>query len=268
MDLRYILCLIYIGCAQHSLQKLDGEDVYSYVEENKTYKLLKKVLSNKRKNVVTTKKLFSLSSKKLPLEKAILVSQKGKLIGEKEHYNFLFPKISQYTTWLDGKKFFTQLKIRENELSFIILENKKKKKIKHKLKNLRGLCFFDQLVECIKFSNFLFESRKRRSGQMRLNLVINSYPFFHLQYKYMPNTPVISSVLNYDKLKDNGHISYSLEISGQTIVLEFDKNNNLVKKYWVVQGVKQEKIFILLNISYLDMYRNFFYAQITSRKSS
>ncbi|MBF0205256.1 MAG: hypothetical protein HQK53_00050 [Oligoflexia bacterium] len=228
-----------------------GTATYRYHDTSGDYQLFKEVGYLKKKNIyfVKTKILPEFGKEGDLLEKSLTIStlSKLKLGAESRTVDLLRPKTSQYTVWLDGKKYFSQLRVDLKSMGLEVLafspEQKMPKKSSVRLPSGNGVyCFFSQLAECIKITGFLSMARDKQSGTMSLQLIWDGYPFYHLMYENFTPEVVSTAIFEYDGVSEDGATRFELKTDReQSIYFHFDKNNELVKKVWVARGIEQER---------------------------
>ena len=158
------------------------EDKATYHYADVTGQMIQKRVVKKNKNrFITATELYSsqVSSKKM-LEKTIAVSDLGMLTIGKRKRPIMRPFASQYSVWLDGKEYFSQIKLnpKTKSLDIIMKSPEKKWQGKKSIKFPEGqyFCFFSQLVECIKATEFFRESLRDEQGKLAFTIIWDSYP--------------------------------------------------------------------------------------------
>ena len=197
-----------------------------------------------RGDVVVKKQILGLSGEgRKVLEKVISISKKGDLSRK---IPFLRPEISQYTVWFEGKKYFSELKLNEKNRSLDIRlespEQQWKGRSSVPFPEKKSLyCFFEQLIECIKTTGFIHKAIKKQKGKKRLFVIWNGYPYFQEQYENIPQTVFSKSLFEYDGETPKGEIRFTLSTAGQAIFYFLDSHQELLKKFWVAQGLTMIK---------------------------
>lgn len=242
---------------KNASQIKDEKLQFDYRDGSGDYLLIKEVGHSKKKNLffVKTKILPPDGKEKDLLEKDLVVSSMDHIFTKKSNrhngtrskeISILRPLWSQYTVWLEGKKYFSQMKVNlKKHLVELIASDPESKKLKKSILRMpkgNGIfCFISQLPECIKVTGFLALSKVNHAGKMSLHVIWDGHPHFQQQYENMSKVEAFSSAtFNYDGEVEDGSTRYALNVVGQTIFYHFDNNLNLVRKAWVAQGVTQE----------------------------
>ncbi|MBF0315313.1 MAG: hypothetical protein HQK52_17970 [Oligoflexia bacterium] len=273
----YLLSFFVTSCGMLSLFKRDNSNgsgkggsvdikqekiTYQYHDGSGDYRLIKESGKVKSKNLYYVKSRIlseeSGESEEALLEKSLTIASKSKLNrrqkqklaskgGAQESVSILRPLVSQYTVWLEGKKYFSQFKVDAQkqimEIFSITPENKKGQKQTLHLPKGNGIyCFFSQVPECIKVTGFLNMAKEKRAGNMSFYLIWDGYPHYQHLYENFNEDAYSMASFNYDGIADDGTIRYELKTEReQSIFFHFNKDNDLIKKLWVARGVGQER---------------------------
>lgn len=254
----FFISLSFIQCSLLNLKKANSEllslntDVqqYIYKDLNGEYFVHRHVGTKKTKtgqHVVVKNKLFDdSSSKRLLLEKTISYSQKGKLNIKGEHASVLRPYATFSEMWLNGEKYSSQMRLdyKEHKLEIYYQDQGKKHSTNVIIPTISsGLyCFFSQLTECLKVSGFFRISQELKVGSVNLVILWDGYPYFQKRMNGLQDAPIARGKFSYDGEDPSGNIKYVLDVDNQSIFYQVDNNGNFQKKYWVSQGITQEKI--------------------------
>jgi hypothetical protein len=235
-----------IGCSSSNKSKvakkfppIKGES-FNYSDKNGKYIVNISSGVNSKENTFILKKSIGVpgESNQKTLEQSVTISE----IGSIKKTNILRPKLSQYTVWFDGKKYFSELKI-----------NPKKKAVEVKLesseKNWNGTklikfpttklisCFFSQLVECVNVTGYFEQITKKQKAKMNFLIIWEGYPYLNETYSDIPSELFSKATIEFDgKLKDN-EFRYSVNVAGQSIFYVIDKDKKFRKMFWVSQGI-------------------------------
>lgn len=173
------------------------------------------------------------------LEQSIAISKVGTL---KKGLKIMRPYKSQYAVWFDGKKYVTNIALKESSRSLLV-------KMKSPEKQWNGsksfsfpdtksiYCFFSQVLECAAITGYFKRAMSKNRGQMNLYLIWDGFPYFQEQYLNIPDTIFTRAKFNYDGKNKEGERRFSLNFAGQVIFFLFDDDNNFSKKFWVSQGL-------------------------------
>ncbi len=252
--IKYLILSLLCSCAylrqvknapkpQSTVKKVKKTKEYNLTDKAGKFVLKREVgTSKKYKGIVVKKLILPEDSSGLPLEKSITISKPGSVQGK---INILRPQISQYSVWFDKKRYFSEMKLNPSSKTLEVFLKSPKKQWNGKksipFPSGSGMyCFFSQVVECAKFSQFIQESTKRGAGQMNFHIVWEGYPYFQAQYDNLPSEVFSNATMTYDGVDQNGNRKYSLNFANQTLFYLLDKQNNLVGEYWVSQGYSLE----------------------------
>lgn len=218
-----------------------GEETFLYTDKNGEY--LVKLTSgfNKKDNTFVSKRLMLQSSSEGEkiLEQNIVISDLGSI---KKKNNILRPKISQYTVWFDGKKYFSELKMnpvkKTLDVKMVSPESQWNGERQIKLPNTKALyCFFSQVVECAKTIGFLSQSIKKESGSMNFFVVWEGYPYLNETFSDFPSELISKAQIEYDGKTKEEETRFNLRVAGQSIFFVLDKHEQMKKMFWVSQGI-------------------------------
>jgi hypothetical protein len=238
--LSYVLILFIISCSSSHNRAPEGKSRYYYRDISGEYNYDRDTKSVKNK--VVTRYQLSLSSDQTrrPLEKSIVVSEKGAVKVGKNNQVILRPMISQYTVWLEGKKHFSQLKtlVKEKSLEITMDSPEAKWKGVKKIKFPKGVqfCFFSQLPECLAHTGMMSKMVSRPHEKFPVTVIWDNYPYLLDQLTNIQNS-VFARAEAYLDEEEKSLYRIAIDISGQTIFYHFSKSWELVRMSWVVQGI-------------------------------
>ncbi|MBF0359815.1 MAG: hypothetical protein HQK49_02335 [Oligoflexia bacterium] len=231
--------------------------VFDYSDSTGDYRLVRevgkvgKVAKDRNNYFVKTQILPENGDEKNVLENIFAISNLEELHvkgsdGKSGVVKTLTPKISQYTVWLEGQKYFSQLKVdyKKRMLEVLSIDEEKKVKDKTKVKIPKKnsiTCFFSQVDECIRVTGFLTLAKEKKAGSVPIQLIWDGHPFFQEQYNYLPKNIFSNATFEYDGELEDGTIRFALNVEGQSILYHFSTSNDLIKKLWVNQGITQER---------------------------
>ena len=196
---------------------------------------------NKKENTFFSKRSLQVLNKESDniLEQSIVFSNIGTL---KKKTTILRPKMSQYSVWFDGKKYFSELKMnnakKSIDVKMISPESQWNGTKQIKLPNTKSLyCFFSQLMECAQTTGFITKANKKESGSMNLYVVWEGYPYLNETYSDFPSELFSKAQLQYEGKTKEGEARYTLKVAGQSIFFVVDKTEKMRKMFWVSQGI-------------------------------
>ncbi len=238
--LNFVLLLILISCSSHPSYTPTGKTNYIFRDVSGAYSYERDIKLAKSK--VVSRYQISVAGDQLrrPLEKSITVSEKGfvKVRGKSEV--ILRPLISQYTVWLEGKKYFSQLKtiLKEKSLEITMDSPEAKWRGVKKIKFPSGtsFCFFSQLAECLTHTGMISKIIAQPHQKYPVTIIWDSFPYLLDQLSNIQNSVFARGEVYLDQ-EERSLYRISLDISGQTVFYHFSKSWELVKMSWVAQGI-------------------------------
>ncbi len=246
-----ILLVISASCA-YIIKASDSSKVLIYqknrfnlTDKSGSYWLLREAgfKAEKKEFVVKQKIIIEGKDEQSPLEKSVSISKLGTL---EKGLSILRPVVSQFTVWFDGKKYFNEMRVSDDQKSIML----KLQSPEHKWNGTKQIdisnkskviCFYSQVIECASITGFLKKSLKRRMGKMHFDLLWDGFPYFQQQYVGVNENLIEKAVLQYDGVLKRGETRFSLEVSGQVIFFIVDDKGSLIKKFWVSQGLSMIK---------------------------
>ncbi len=217
-----------------------GKEAFNYTDVSGSYHLTRESKIIKRK-LVTRSQLFSMvgGGQKL-VEKSITVSQIGSTKGKKTRALTVRPLASEFTVWLEGKKYYSKMSLNTKTKSLQIdLDSPESKwKGSSSIKFPRGhiFCFFSQLAECLYQGQLLervFDGRTKRAD---FYVVWDSYPYTSEQFANLGGGVFAPATVRYDGVK-LGLYRFEVEVDGQILLYYFSKSFDFVKMSWIAQGL-------------------------------
>jgi hypothetical protein len=239
-----------ISTAQKNKIKNENEK-FTFTDASGNFQLKREVGLNKngKQVFVKTQLLPENGSEKNALEKSIVIGELEEIKFKEKKLTILKPHVSQFTVWLEGEKYFSQVKFDEIGKKIEVVTNtseKKGNKNNNEKKTIKlpengnGVyCFDSGLIECVKVTNFLKISSEKKAGKMNFNLIWDKYPFLKDSYSQIPDEVLSEASFSYEGETTDGELKYVLSVGDQAIFYHFDKNFNFVKKFWVSQGITQ-----------------------------
>jgi len=177
---------------------------------------------------------------KKPLEKSIVVAEKGMVKTKKGSQIALRPMMSQYTVWLEGKKYYTQLKtlVKQKSLEITMDSPESRWKGRKVVRFPKGInfCYFSQIAECIAHSGILNKIISRPHTKVPVTVIWDNYPYLLEQFTNIQDSVFVNAEVYLDE-EEKKLYRVSVDLSGQSIFYHFSKKGELVKMSWVGQGV-------------------------------
>lgn len=241
-----IIVLLVSSCSsakQNNLKKELARDEEKFTYNDKNGSFLVKISSgfNKKENTFYTKRSLETTSKDSDniLEQSIVLSDLGSL---KKKKNILRPKISQYSVWFEGKKYFSELKLnpakKAIDIKMVSPETQWNGSKQIKLPSTKSLyCFFSQVIECAKTAGFISEAIRKEAGTMNFYVIWEGYPYLNETFSDFPSELFSRAELEYDGKTKEDERRFNLKVAGQSIFFALDKNEQMKKMFWVSQGI-------------------------------
>lgn len=217
------------------------EERFTYTDKNGTYLIKLSSGFNKKENTLVTKRSLEIPGKESDniLEQSIVLSDLGVL---KKKKTILRPKISQYSVWFDGKKYFSELKMNLSkkaiDIKMVSPESQWNGTKQIKIPNSKSLyCFFSQVIECAKTTGFISQAITKETGSMNFYVLWEGYPFLNETFTDFPLELFSKAQLEYDGKTKEDERRFNLKVAGQSIFFLVDKNEQMKKMFWVSQGI-------------------------------
>jgi hypothetical protein len=214
------------------------QNLYDLKDKSGEYELSRKTGFESKQSIYVTKYMvYDAKLKKNPLEKSVALSEVGAL-GK---LSVLRPKVSQYSVWFEGKKFFSQMKVlpqeRKVEIKLESPEPQYQGTYKIDIPKMEGLfCFYTQLLECVAATGFVEKAIAEQRGEAKLYVLWDNYPYFSEQYTDVPKEAITQASLSFDGKTDEGEMRFSFNFGEQNIYYLLDKKNKLKKVFWINQS--------------------------------
>mgnify|MGYP000209292214 CR=1 FL=1 len=199
---------------------------------------------NKGKNQFIVKQSITSGGDSKELEKLIVISKLGNL---NKSLTILKPEVSEYSVWFEGKKYVTRMQVNPNTKSMEVRMTSPEKQWRGKRvvpfpKAKAIFCYFSQITECARATGFIDRAIKSDGGSMKVIVIWEGYPYFQEQYLNIPNSIFTQGTFEYDGRNDSGERRFTLKVGNQSIFYFLDKNRELMKKFWVSQGLSMVEI--------------------------
>lgn len=238
--------LLLASCASTSKSNLKkelirGEERFTYTDKNGTFLVKLSSGFNKKENNLITKRSLEVTNRDSDnvLEQSVVLSEIGVL---KKNKTILRPKISQYSVWFEGKKYFSELKLnpakKAIDVKMVSPETQWSGVKQIKLPNTKALyCFFSQVVECAKTVGFISQAIAKETGSMNFYVIWEGYPYLNETFSDFPSELFSKAQFEYDGKTKEDERRFNLKVSGQSIFFVVDKNEQMKKMFWVSQGI-------------------------------
>ena len=237
-----LLLLLLTSCASQgpSGTPREGKTTYSYTDLSGTYQTVRE-FKNMKQKVITRSQLVSVNSgAKKVLEKSIVVSQLGSIKSKKSRLVTLRPQASEFTVWLEGKRYFSRMQINPKNKSMRLTldspESKWKGTSEIPFPKGQFFCFFSQIPECLYHNNLLISAYNNQKRKIDFYVVWDSFPYVQDQLTNVGNSLFASASIKFDG-EIRKTFRYTVEVEGQVIIYIFSRSFDLLKMSWITQGI-------------------------------
>lgn len=237
-----VLCLF--GCASNEpsigeAALKNNAKSYAYRDVSGTFELSREVRLTEGK-LVTRVQLFSPegTGEKL-LEKTFAISSIGSVKTRAGRSLAIRPEHSQHTVWLEGKRYFSQLKLnaRTRKLEALLESPESRWSGRKDLPVPKGrvFCFYSQLPECLVAGNMLVAAKGARRP-VRFFVVWDSWPYHQEHFTGLGPGAFVRAALSVEASQQS-HTRYIVEINGQLLNLHFSNEGSFIRMFWTTQGI-------------------------------
>ncbi|HXH30925.1 MAG TPA: hypothetical protein VNJ01_08950 [Bacteriovoracaceae bacterium] len=232
--------LLFLSCASHPEGGLNpSKKKFSYSDVTGTYSLTREHKSAGSK-IVTRSQLSSNEGSTKILEKSITVSQAGVLLDSGKKLKTLRPFASEFTVWLEGKKYLSKMKLNVKKKSMTVqLESPEEKwNGLQEIPFPKGqyFCFYTQIPECLYLNNLLRKAKTAPNQSIPFIIIWDPYPFIQEQMTNVGKNLFAPASVKFDGEFKN-LFRYIVEVEGQIILYHFTPSFELIKAAWIAQGI-------------------------------
>ncbi|MFP5459123.1 MAG: hypothetical protein ACLGG7_10345 [Bacteriovoracia bacterium] len=245
MNLLALAWLLFIvGCAApgpaiDQAVTRNNAKTYAYRDVSGTFELSREVRLEKAKLATRVQIYNSTSSGEKLLEKTFAISAIGSVQTRAGRSLAIRPEHSQHTVWLEGKKYFSQLKLnpRTKKLEALLESPESRWNGRKDIAVPKGrvFCFYSQLPECLVAGNMLALAKSSK-GPLRFFVVWDSWPYHQEHFTGLGPAAFVRASLSLEG-RQQGHTRYIVEINGQLLNLHFSKEGSFIRMFWTTQGI-------------------------------
>jgi hypothetical protein len=244
MKFPWIILFIFISCATQRPELTqsivsNNAKTYSYRDISGQFDFARELKLDKAKLASRVQVMSSADQKEKLLEKTFAISSIGSVKTRRGRAIAIRPEIAQHTVWLEGKKYFSQMKMnpRKRKIEVIMDSPEAKWKGVRELSIPKGriFCFYSQLPECLVASGLLVTSQKFRNP-VYFNLIWDSWPYHQEHFTGLSASAFIKSSVSLE-LKEKNVLKYVVEVNGQIINLHFSNDGSFIRMFWTTQGL-------------------------------
>lgn len=210
---------------------IDGSGRFTFTRE---HKLLKNKLVSRAQ--ITS----NLGSTQKPLEKSILVSQVGTINEGKKRSLIVRPYASEFSVWLEGKRYESKMRLDAKNKSMMVEldspENKWKGKQSYPFPPGKYFCFFTQIPDCLYHNQILLKAFERKGKFISFSVIWDGFPYIQDQYAGVGSKLFSVARVRYEG-EQKSIRKFLVEVDGQGILYHFSKSFDLVRMFWIAQGI-------------------------------
>jgi hypothetical protein len=237
-----VLALLSIsGCAslRSNSVPVQGKKNYSYIDGSGQY-LFSREVKLKKNKIIGRFLLKSTDGVQKTLEKSVAVSEVGSVKNKKGRSLSVRPLASEFMVWLDGKQYEsrTQLDIKSKSLIMDLKspEAKWQGRLRSDFPKGRIFCYFSQLPECLHRAGLLDLAISGPRKKINFHVIWDGFPFIQDQLTGVGSQLFSMGELKYEK-KTSDVYRFLVEVDGQTILYQFSKSFELIRMFWIAQGI-------------------------------
>ena len=235
----WFLLLTLISCSSHKGELKKQQKEFYYKDVSGEFHINREVRMSTHQ-VVLKQEMYRPQDGSKILEKIISVSDAGEVKVNGKQVPLLRPNISHYTSWLDGKKFFSQIRFDTKSRSLVVTAQSPEEKYngtkRYSLPKGIYFCFFSQLPECIRASGYFDQLKKNSNTKMNMTVIWDSFPFHEEQFSDIGSSPLQNAKIYFDE-ETNDAFRLGVEVAGQVVFYHFTKHNQFIKMFWIAQGI-------------------------------
>lgn len=242
MKFIFLLSLIFTSCSSlvSNISPKEKKQQYAFIDGSGRFTFIREHKVVKNKLITRTQITSNLGSTQKPLEKSVLVSQIGTINTGKKRTLIVRPFASDFTVWLEGKRYESKMRLDTKSKSMIVdLESPEAKwKGRQSFPVPKGehFCFFAQVPDCLFHNQILNRALERKGKFIPFTVIWDGYPYIQDQY-----SGVGSKLFSVARVKYEGeHKSirkFLVEVDGQGVLYHFSKSFDLVRIFWIAQGI-------------------------------
>jgi hypothetical protein len=242
---KILVLFILAACAQSpwkpgELRVSRSATTFTYQDVGGEFEQNREIRFEKKRLATRTQIMSPTNSGERMLEKTFAVSSYGSVKTKQGRVPAMRPLLSQHTVWLEGKKYFSQLKLDPvTKRMRVIMQSPETKWTGSKdIRVPKGtvFCFFSQLPECLAISGLLNEVKTKRRPRATFHLVWDSYPYHQEHFSGLPATAFSVARLTLEKAEAL-RTRFDVEVEGQTLSLHFSKSGEFARMFWTTQGI-------------------------------
>jgi len=237
-----ILILFFSSCSSLISKSTPDEKKHQYlfIDGSGKFVLEREQKLIKSKLITRTQISSNQGSSQRVLEKSVTVSQLGSVKEKNTRVLVMRPLASEFSVWLEGKRYDSKMRLDiKNKKMLIVLkspEEKWKGNTSVAIPKGRLFCFFSQIPDCLLRSQLLSKSLKAKSDLLNFYVVWDGFPYIQDQYTSVGSKLFSAASVKYEG-EDKKILRFVVEVDGQSILYHFSKSFDLVRMFWIAQGI-------------------------------
>ena len=237
-----ILFSLFISCSHTKKysQPREGVQQYSYYDVSGKFVLIREHKTEKNKLITRTLLSDNESGTSKVLEKSITVTELGTVQSQAGRLQVSRPLASDFTVWLEGKKYQSTMRLSEKEKKLIVELNSPEEKwnglSKYSFPKGKFFCFFSQIPDCLHHNSLLKKALEGKQKGISFHIVWDNYPYIQDQLNGVGLKPFSYAVLKFEDF-DKKNLKYIVEVDGQSVLYHFSPSFDLIRMLWISQGI-------------------------------
>ncbi len=242
--MKIVLILIFFCSSCSSLISKSAPDEkkhqYLFIDGSGKFILDREHKVIKSKLISRTQISSNQGSSQRVLEKSVTVSQLGSVKENNNRVLVMRPLASEFSVWLEGKRYDSKMRLDIKNKKMLIELNSPEEKWMGKtsvaIPKGKLFCFFSQIPDCLFLSQLLSKSLKAKTELLNFNVVWDGFPYIQDQYTSVGSRLFSAATVKYDG-EDKKILRFVVEVDGQSILYHFSKSFDLVRMFWIAQGI-------------------------------
>jgi hypothetical protein len=244
--------LLLLSCAskpEKTKLKIPNVDIksnttlFEMVDLNGPFDLNRQIKRDKSK-LASKVIIYESGNQSVIVEKTVSMSRLGRIKINGKSAPSVRPEISQHEVWLNGQKFFSQLKLnaKKRSMDVTLRSNIEKWNGTQSYPFPQGqfFCFFSQIPECLIHFKLVTHASKSGKGAMSFTIIWDNYPYHSENFTGIGEVLFSSAIASFAGVND-GKYKFAVEFGQQTFFVQYDKDYKYDSMYWVSQGLSIKK---------------------------
>jgi hypothetical protein len=244
MKVAMLALIAFASCASHKPELSqsvvrNNAKTYSYRDVSGQFEYAREVKLEKAKLASRVQVMASGEQKDKLLEKTFAISSIGSVKTNRGRALAIRPEISQHTVWLEGKRYFSQMKmnLKKRKLEVIMESPESKWNGTKELTLPKGriFCFYSQLPECLVASGLLVRNQNSRNP-VYFYLIWDSWPYHQEHFTGLTASAFVKASVSLER-KEKNVLRHVVEVNGQIMNLHFSNDGSFIRMFWTTQGL-------------------------------